>query len=565
MNNELQSYDEWIKNHKPPIEELSKQREYNFNKNYKISLVVPVYNTVLSHLTDMFDSVLNQTYSNWEICVTDGYSDSDELRNVIIKYATNDIRIKYDFLNKNLGISKHTNNSIDMSSGEYIAFLDSDDMLYSDALYEVVKAINEYHEPDLIYTDSDHYLEDKQKYGGLLLKTCKNPILSTMLNYIIHLVVIKKEVIYDMGLLDSNFDRIQDHDITFKIFENNKKIYHIPKVLYTWRQHSEQTNQIANKTDEEKNEFSKFVIKCRKEHLKRLCVNDEIIEWYYGGVKPIDLFIYISVIIPFYGGIDRLKNCIGSLYNNQNAFDMEIIIINFSNIDEDTKLLSSDDWSSMPLIKIISQSYDKENIAEGLNYAAHIAQGNYLLFLNSHTLLNQENILYELIKYIHYPMTGAAGCKINYMNEVDHVVSIGGQEYIGSNYPLNKYFNRKSTMESKNLTTSFIDFNYKGVYNVSSITDAFCLIKKDIFDKINGFNKKYPLTLFMMDFCLRLNKLGYYNIVYGSANINFWQREHPLFFDAVKQFSKEKMKFEKEYSDVLNTCDPFINPNIKIY
>ena len=566
MLNELVDYDTWRKNNNPSLKELEEQKAVVFKDAPLISIIVPVYNTKIDHLNEMFESVLNQTYKHWEICLADGASDNDEIRKVIENYAKDDNRVKYVFLDKNMGISKHTDTAIGLSCGSYLAFLDSDDILSPDAMFEVAKAIIENPDVDLIYSDTDFFHEEQNKLSGPMFKPAASPNFSTLLNYVIHLVVIKTETVKKLGMHDSNYDRVQDYDIAFKVFEISDKIINIPKILYTWRTHTSQTNYMDDKSTEEKDIHNMLILQCRKMHLRRMGMEDEYVEWYYGGQPPSNLFVFVSIIIPFYGNTDKLKSCIESVTNNISKYDKEILVVNVNQLPDDD-VFGTNEWKSMPYVRIIDmhRDFDKNNISKAINYGVGQAKGNYLLILNSHTCILNPYTINEMVKYVQYPKTAAAGCKINYINNASHIISTGGQEYIGCNFPMFKFYYRKSIPESKNITTGFVDSNHNGVYNVSSITDAFCLIKKEIFDEVNGFNEDYPLSLYMVDFCLRLRKLGYYHIIHGFYALNFNQRGHPLHIEAVKNFKQEQELFEKEYKDELSKPDPYLNPNIILF
>ena len=318
-------YAEWWNLTKPTDEELAAQREEKFELNPKFSIVIPVWKTPEKYLREMIDSIIDQTYGNWELCIADGSPAGQSVEKVLKKYAEKDSRIRYKILGENLGISGNTNAAMDMAAGDYIVLADHDDRMTPNALYECVKAINENPEIDVLYSDEDKLDMD----GGALFdphfKPDFNPDLLTSVNYICHLFVVKKVLVNWVGGFRQEFDGAQDYDFIFRCTERAKKIHHIPKVLYHWRCHQDSTAS---------NPASKLYAfeagsRAIMAHYDRMGILAEKVE------KGVDYGIYhttfkilgeplVSVIIPNKDHTVDLDNCIRPMLTKGTYKNLEL-------------------------------------------------------------------------------------------------------------------------------------------------------------------------------------------------------------------------------------------------
>ena len=229
-------YEEWYEENRVTEEELQKQRETVFEKQPLISIVVPTYKTPIHFLREMMDSVVNQSYSNWELCIADGSEGDVEVEQELERYHQQDSRIKYKILEKNLGIAGNTNEALELAVGDYIGLFDHDDLLTPNALYEVVNALQET-EYDILYTDEDKITGDGSKHLDPNFKPDFSMDLFRSNNYITHFFVVKKEIMDKVGGFRSEYDGAQDYDLMFRCIENATQIKHIPMILYHWRVH----------------------------------------------------------------------------------------------------------------------------------------------------------------------------------------------------------------------------------------------------------------------------------------------------------------------------------------
>jgi len=236
------AYQRWLSDNAPSAEELAVQITEAKQLRYRplISILIPTYNTNISFLRSTIESVFRQTYGKWELIIVDDASPNDEVRSVIKEYATRDNRIKCRFLDTNHHIAGATNEAITMSSGEFVSLFDHDDILWPNAMYEIVKALNE-RDLDFIYTDEDRIIGDRRVQP--FFKPAWNQDFLWSINYITHITTIRKSVL-ERFRLDGDYNGSQDWELFLRITRDIAKdrIYHIPKVVYSWRVHEGSTS-----------------------------------------------------------------------------------------------------------------------------------------------------------------------------------------------------------------------------------------------------------------------------------------------------------------------------------
>ena len=330
-------YNEWFEKTKPSKEEIAAQREHKFEKEPKISIVIPLYKTDDNLLKELIESVLNQTYANFELCFADGSPKGFDKETILKAYAQKEERIVYKILGENLGIADNTNAALKLATGDYVAFCDHDDILPEYALYEVVKAINENPNADFIYSD-----EDKIDIAGKTVfepqfKPDFNKDMLRSVNYICHLLVVKKDLLEKLKGFDKAYDGAQDYDFILRASEQAKQIVHIPKVLYHWRCHM---NSTASNPESKLYAFEAGE-RAIKAHFQRTepGLSIESIE------KGIDYGIYhtsfnikeelISVIIPNKDHSEDLDKAIRSLLKGSYK-ELEIIIVENNSTGKET-------------------------------------------------------------------------------------------------------------------------------------------------------------------------------------------------------------------------------------
>ena len=285
-------YGGWIRYNELKDADLKEQARTEFKIMPKISLVVPMYKTKEKFLKELVECLVRQSYQDWELCLADG---SEKENPVYKKYVESDSRIKYKFLNENLGISGNTNKALEMVTGEYIALLDHDDTLSEYALYEVVNCINKYPEAEFMYSDEDKIDENGNRYDAYFKPDFAIDTLRAQ-NYICHFSVFKKELMEHLGGFRSEYDGAQDYDIFLRMAEtvDPKNIKHIPRILYHWRVHNESTAKLdSNAKDYAFISGSKAIA----DHLKRVGLKEKFLKDVY--LEFIELIIKLKVNLKF--------------------------------------------------------------------------------------------------------------------------------------------------------------------------------------------------------------------------------------------------------------------------
>ena len=308
-------YHDWFMKHQVTKEQLEIQKQKHFDYQPLISIIVATYNTKEEHFKEMVNSVLNQSYYNWELCIADGSTNS-QIQDVYLKEFGNDSRIHFKKLNENLGISGNMNAALEMTKGDYVGLFDHDDLLTPDALFEVVNALQN-KKYGFIYTDEDKIIDQTKKFDNPNFKPDINIDYLRNVNYICHFLVVNKELINKTGNFNSDFDGAQDYDYVLRLYENcdEDNIYHIPKILYHWRMHAQSTAE----NPESKLYAFEAGKRAIQSHLDRIGLKGTVLMGKSLGLYRIKYEVkdnpMISVIIPSYEHVKDLDRCIQSILN----------------------------------------------------------------------------------------------------------------------------------------------------------------------------------------------------------------------------------------------------------
>ncbi|WP_415980689.1 glycosyltransferase family 2 protein [Faecalicoccus pleomorphus] len=549
------TYQDWFLGQRITEEELQKQSKQKFVYSPKISIIVATFNTKEGYLKEMIDAVVHQSYSNWELCIADG-SNTDSVIHYIEKNYP-DSRIKYTKLDQNYGISGNMNKALELATGDYVGLYDHDDMLELDALYEVVKSIQDY-PYDLIYTDEDKFDDSKKEFVDPNFKPDYSPDLFRSHNYITHFFVVNKKIIDQVGEMRSEFDGAQDYDFMFRCIEKANGIYHIPKILYHWRMHPLSTAQ----NPESKLYCYEAGKKAIEEHYKRTGVEATVEMmpkpmWgmYHTTYSTKDNPL-VSVIIPNMNHKNILETCINSLYNINTYKNFEIIVIENNSTEQDI----FDYYEQIQLehdnVRVVT--WDKEfNYSSINNYGVEYAKGDYLLFLNNDTEMITKDALSEMLGCCMRPEVGAVGAKLLYEDDtVQHAgVVIGFGGYAGH------VFNGIDKDDYGYMVRARINCNY------SAVTAACMMVKKSVFNDVGGFDEQFKVACNDVDLCLKIRKTGKL-IVYDAFSLwHHYESKSRGYEDnqeKIWRFNNEVERFQKKWPDILKNGDPYYNKNFKI-
>ncbi len=519
-----------------------------------ISIVMPVYNVDVRWLTAAIESVRKQIYSNWQLCIADDCSTHKETLNYL--HDLHDERIKVVFLEKNQGIASASNAALALAVGDFIALLDNDDELTPDALYEVVKAINE-HDPDLIYSDEDKLTVEGQRVDPHF-KPDYSPDLMLSTNYICHLGVYRRDFVEKIGGFRQGYEGAQDYDFVLRFLEKTQRVHHIPKVLYHWRMIPGSTAaQFSSK-----NHALRAGQKALEDALERRGIKGQILLTPYPGFYRVRRDIIsrslISIVIPFHDQPELLSDCLDSILEKTTYPDFEIIGVSNNSKKRETFELMNRYSRRDRRIRFLSYDFPF-NYSAINNYAAQQVSGEHLLLLNNDITVISPDWLESLLEHSQRPEVGAVGAKLYYPdNTVQHagvIMGVGG--VAGHSH---KHFDRNAAGYFARASL---------IQNLSAVTGACLMVKKRLYDELGGLDEKNLAIAFNdVDFCLRLRESGYLNIftpyceLYHHESKSRGEEDTP---EKKRRFTSEVNYMLRRHAKILESGDPYYNPNLTLH
>ncbi|MBO5565327.1 MAG: glycosyltransferase family 2 protein [Lachnospiraceae bacterium] len=553
----------------PDEEERKRQREAVFQKDILFSILVPLYNTPENYLKDMLDSVLNQTYENWELCLADGSDEAHAYVGEIVEsYRKRDEnlarRIRYEKLKENGGISANTNAALAMASGQYVAPFDHDDYLHPSVLYEYAKAIDE--------TGADYLYCDETTFAGTNLNKFvtmhfKPDYAIDNLranNYICHLSCFDRDLLKGEELYRSQYDGSQDHDMILRLTDKAKKIVHVPKLLYYWRCHPGSTaSDIGAK---------EYAIEAARgsvaDHLRRhgfknfRITGTRAFETIFKITYEIEGNPLISIVIPNRDHEEDLRRCQTSIFDKSTYENYEIVIAENGSTEEAVKKYY-EELQAGPLrerIRIVHcDPGESFNYARICNEGVRAATGEYILLLNNDTQVISVNWMEELLMYAQRPDVGAVGGKLYYPDKtIQHagiVVGLGAHRTAGHTH----YKQRRENL------------GYMGrlcyAQNVSAVTGACLMVKKEVYDRVGGLDESFAVSLNDVDLCLKIREEGLLNVFTPFAELYHYEsasRGADLEGEKAARYNAESEHFREKWKDFLAKGDPYYNPNFTL-
>ncbi len=539
------SYQSWAFAHQKTNEELAEQRwkAESFSYKPRFSIVIPVYNPPSKVLAETIRSILAQSYSFWELCIADGGSSRAGIREVLEELSWSDRRIRVKYLNENLGISGNTNAALKLATGDFILFMDHDDLLAPEALFEIASYLQQ-NQADLIYFDEDKVDETGKKRRDPLFKPDWSPEMLLSANTLTH-PVIRRSLLDKVGVFNSEFDGTQDWDLVLRISEVTDKIAHIPQILYHWR-------QIAGSTAGEFNAKA-YVFERQtravREHLERAGIERPQAIFLRPGVLRVTWplpEITISIIIPTKDNPTILRKCLSSLLEKTRYPAYEVLLVDNGSRDPAT-LDYYRELETDKRVRIIL--YERPfNYSTANNLGASHATGAYLLFLNNDIEVLDPDWLEELVRWAVYPGVGAVGPKLIYPDgSIQHagvVVGLCGHaDHIFAHAP----------------------DGYGGIFgsvdwyrNYLALTGACLMLSHHLFDEVGGFDEGYSLVYNDIDLCLRLIQAGYRNVYTPFARLIHHEggtrgRSMP-YADMQRAYTR--------FHELIIGGDPYYNPNL---
>lgn len=548
MNPPKSDYEKWIE-----ANEKDNRLTGPLTSQPFFSVVVPVYNVSDDILKACIDSVLNQTYGNFELILTDDCSTFENVGKTLRSYEGRD-KVKVIFRKENGHISKATNTGIEAAAGDFIVFSDCDDVLAPNALYEFAALLNENPALDFIYSDEDKLTEDGLKRHDPFFKPDWSPDTFMGLMYTNHLAAYRRSVVMETGLLNSEYDGTQDYDFTLRFMEHttNQRVGHIPKVLYYWR---ERSGSIA--VSAEAKPYALDAMKRMKEDmLQRRGISGRVV--YVGDVYQYRI-VYdmreddlVSIIIPSKDNFKLLSACLDSIERHTEKGRYEVIVVDNGSEEEVRR-------KTEKAVEHLGGKYLYHpmtfNFSAMCNMGAAKASGNILLFLNDDIEVTSDDWLTIMAGQAIQEHTGCVGAKLLYTgtNAIQHDglvnLPIGpSHAFIGMTDFSVYYFCRNR-----------MDYNWIGV------TGAALMLCRDRFEAVGGFDEKLTVAYNDVDLCFKLHEKGWYNTVRNDVMM-YHHESASRGIDDLSEEKKQRLLKERtflyEKHPSLKGKDPFYNPNL---
>ena len=617
MEAENVPYEPWYARHAVTEDALRRQRKTaaGWKDAPLISIVVPLYHTKETFLRELIASVQAQSYGRWELCLADASGEGGEeglsTERIAREYAAADQRIVYRKLSENRGIAENTNAAIGFATGDWIAFMDHDDLLAPDALYEAVALMRRgpkrgsavetagglYGAPgtvrpsgevgapgtvrpsgeagapgteyEMIYTDEDKVDLDGKTHFQPHLKPDLNIDLLRSNNYITHFLLVSRPLLARVGMLRAEYDGAQDYDFILRCVEQASAVGHVPRILYHWRCHTDSTSE---------NPFSKqYAVdagrRAIKAHLDRLGVAGEVtankdmgfytVRYAHSG-EPL-----VSIVIPTKDETESLEKCLESIEKSTYTNYEVILVENNSkpetfayyrkiapqNTAEDGRMEGTLPGGQRICVAVWKEGFHYSKLN---NFGVSHAKGEYLVLLNNDIRILSPDWMETLLGVCGRREVGAAGVKLYYPDDtIQHagiVVGIGGNARgIGQNMFAGERRERSGYLHKASLAMDY-----------SAVTAAFMMVKREVYEQAGGFAEGLAVAFNDVDFCLKVRALGYLIVYQPGVEAYHYESKSRGSEDSpekVARFQREIEYMRSHWIGILKNGDPYYNPN----
>ncbi|MEM7015787.1 MAG: glycosyltransferase, partial [Pseudomonadota bacterium] len=543
----------------PPISESLPAEVHQLKQRPKISIVIPVYNPDAGHLQMCLDSVLNQAYPEWELCITDDASTKPYVKEILENYQArfpDKIKVAYNTLNQH--IVGASNDALAMADGEFIGLLDHDDFLTEDALLEVAKCLNEGDVDgiDVIYSDEDKWDEEAECFDSPYFKPEWAPDMLKGQMYIGHFMVLRKTLVDNLEGFRQGFDGSQDWDLALRATEQARVIKHIPKILYHWRQHAASSASSAD----QKNYTLQAGLMAVQDALDRegeggrariAEINNCLVHY-----PPVDDPL-VSIVIPTKDLANVLQVCIDSITGKDVGYsNWEFIIVDNGSVEKETFELFRKYKSQFgsKRFKVVEHP-GRFNFSRLVNKGVANASGELVLMMNNDTeLIEPHDWMADMAGYAQRKSVGCVGCKLLYPdNTLQHAGVVCGLGSVAGHS--HKYVASDSLGYVNRLSI---------VANYSAVTAACFMVRREVWDEVSGFDENIPVAFNDVDFCLKLIDKGYYNVVLPHVQFYHYESKSRGIEDTPEKqarFMKEIRTLQNRWGRLLQD-DPFYSPHL---
>lgn len=542
-------YDRWINEFEKPDNEIIELKLLSLSYRPLISILMPVFNTEPAELTAAIESVLNQSYSNWELCIADDCSSRSEIREILSDFAARDSRIKVTFESQRGGISHACNAAWALANGDFVCFLDHDDTLAPHALAYVSEVLNRDPEADLLYSDEDK-IDQRGRRFEPFFKPDWSPDLLLSENYVCHLLVLRRDLASKVGRLNSNCDGSQDYDLILRASSQANRIVHVPKVLYHWRTSVGSAAASADNKKYALDSAQRALTAHFRDDGASVAVEPGRITGRWRVRYPIPDGTRVSIIIASGGNVEILRSNLEALFSKTTYSNYEVVVIDNSKLNVIEQLVRHFQ-TSRPNLRYIDWRNKPFNYSVINNAAAKQCDSQVLLFLNDDTSVIEPHWLEAMVELVMRPEVGAVGARLLYPDgRIQHAgVVMGlydncGHAFKGLDGAVSHYFD-------------FPDI----IRNVSAITGACFMTRTDVFWQAGGFDEtEFAVAFNDIDLSLKIGNLGYRVLYTPHAELY----HHEAFSKTSKDLVPHPIEVEGmrlKWGKIIQ-ADPFYNPNL---
>jgi GT2 family glycosyltransferase len=506
-----------------------------------ISIVTPVYHVAEAWLREAIESVRAQAYEGWELCLVDDASAIPHVQRLLDHYAGLDTRIRVSRLPENRGIVAASNEGLRLASGEFVGFLDHDDVLYPDALLEVAKRLVLEPDLDFLYSDEDKIENDGRRVSPFF-KPDWSPDLLLGVNYTCHFSVYRRALLVELGGLRPGFEGSQDHDLVLRFTERTRRIAHIPKILYGWRRVPASVAATSAAKPYAYRAAQTAVREALARHGREARVEMPVPGRYLvrervaGDPK-------VSIVIPMRARADLTRRCLSSIEVRSTWKNVEVLIVDNGSVESALRRFLKESALRHRVVGYDGPlSYSVMN-----NFGARHATGDHLLFLNNDTEVETPDWLEAMLEHAQRAEVGAVGAKLLFPDRsIQHAGVIMGEG------PARHAF--KSLPEHTSVYFGLADV----VRNVSAVTGACMMVRRQVFDQLGGFDEGIQLVLSDVDFCLRLRQAGYLVVYTPLATLIHHASAKRKTLDS----AEDERLVRERWHELIDRGDPYYNPNL---
>jgi len=542
-------YADWRRN-RAPLEaarlERAKLEIETFAYRPVFSIVMPTYKTPEQWLIKALDSVRAQVYPHWELCIADDATPGPAVRQILERYAAKDDRIKLKFRTENGHISIATNDAMTMISGDYMCLMDHDDEIAPNALYEFARVLNEDRSVEFIYSDEDKISITGQHYEPFF-KPDWSPILLESCMYTAHFACYRMDIVRKVGGFRPECNGAQDYDFVLRFTEHVTHVRHVPQVLYHWRAIPGSTAQ----TMDNKSYVIAAALRALTDRCNRTGAAEVVKPGPYAGSFAVRRKIIgtpkVSIVIPSAGRdtqiggktVDLLASCVESIFETSSYKNVEVVVVD----NGDLRASTTARLAKYP-VRFVTYDLPEFNVATKMNMGAEAATGEYVLFLNDDIAVITPDWLEAMIAAAQLPNVGMVGAKLHFedgtLQHVGVTTCNGWPDHIRRGFPENDpgyFFSCVTTRE------------------VLSVTGACCLMPRELFWQVGGFNEDFAINYNDIDLCMKVRATGASIVQSSQAELFHYESRN-----RVRSVDPKELDLWKELWETAFATDPYYSP-----